>query len=426
MKIAIIGSGISGLSAAWLLGKAHDVTLYEQDARLGGHSHTVEAQGHPAVDTGFIVYNERTYPNLIALFDHLGIETVGTDMSFGVSLENGAFEYSSNAIFAQKKNIFSFSYWGMLLEIIRFYRAAPKDAIKPEYAHTTLMQYLTIQKYSKMFIDKHLLPMAASIWSASAEVVGAYPLHHFVRFCDNHGLLNVGKRPKWRTVVGGSRSYVTKLKATMQANILMGVGATSIIRTENSVEVTDSAGETNTYDQIVLACHADQSLKLLKDVSAQEKAVLSSFPYLENKVYLHKDARYMPKTKASWASWNYLSSTKQGVALTYWMNNLQPFIKGQNLFVTLNPQTPIAQSYIISSHVYHHPHFTEKAIAGWHDLHTIQGKNRTWFCGAWCGNGFHEDGLSSGLAVAEDLGGVKRPWDVQDVSPAGRHCRGKA
>lgn len=424
MNIAVIGSGISGLSAAWLLGSAHNVTLFEQDERLGGHSNTVTPITDLCVDTGFIVYNERTYPNLIALFNHLDVKTIDTDMSFGISLDNGAFEYSSNALFAQKRNLFSWRYYKMLFDIVRFYKTAPLDAYKDEYSDLSLSSYLEQKKYSKVFIQNHLLPMAAAIWSAQSDVVGQYPLSQFVRFCDNHGLLNLGDRPKWRTVDGGSKKYIEKIKNEMKADIRKAEKVTRLHRHNGLVELQTSKGRIEHFDQIILACHADQSLALLDDASQAEKDILQSFPYLENNVYLHTDKRFMPRLQKSWSSWNYLSSHKQGVAVTYWMNKLQPFVTKPNVFVTLNPEQPIAPEHILSKHIYHHPHFTPKALLGWKNLHTIQGKSGIWFCGAWCGNGFHEDGLSSGLAVAEMIGGVKRPWVVEDISPAGKHCKG--
>lgn len=422
MKIAVVGTGISGLSAAWLLNNKHEITVYEQNDYIGGHSNTVEQAPHPAVDTGFIVYNEWTYPNLIALFDHLDVETIPTDMSFAVSIDQGRLEYSGDSLFAQKSNFFKPSYYKMLLDIVRFYKTSPE--VLESSVNLSLGEYLKSEKYSQTFINDHLLPMGAAIWSMSAEDTARFPAKSFVRFFQNHGLLLLKDRPQWHTVNGGSREYVKKLIRSFEDKILLNTGVKSIQRHAGYVEVTDTTGKTEKYDHVVLASHSDQSLSMLSDASEDEKLILSSFPYTKNIAYLHQDETLMPKRKSAWASWNYLSSTGEGkVCVSYWMNKLQSFLpEDTNYFVTLNSPKPPEKEKIVRAIEYTHPQYTMDAINGWNKIHQIQGTNRTWFCGAWCGFGFHEDGLSSGLAVAEKLGDIKRPWSVKDKSPAGQNA----
>ena len=434
MKIAIIGAGITGNSAAWLLNQKFDITLYEQHDYIGGHSNTVSGKNHADVDTGFIVYNEWTYPNLIALFDHLNVETIKTNMSFGVSLENGIFEYSGDAILAQKRNLLRPSFHKMWIDILRFYKNAPR-VLSELNTNISLGDYLAREKYSKAFINYHILPMAAAIWSTGTDDIRDFPVKSFVRFFVNHGLFMLKDRPQWHTVKGGSKRYVEKLTESFKDKILLGRAATKIKRSKNNISITDSSGKIHQYDHVIMACHSDQSLALLDDRSDTEQSVLKSFPYSENTAYLHTDTALMPKRKSAWSSWNYLQSAPQnGVCLTYWMNKLQPFI-GQgnfkeNLFVTLNPKAPPATEKTIKKIQYSHPQFTGNALDGWARIGDIQGINRTWFCGAWCGYGFHEDGISAGLTVAEELSEIlgnpiKRPWSVQDKSPAGENVRKK-
>lgn len=423
MKIAVVGAGISGLSAAWLLGQTHEVTLFEKRKRLGGHSNTVSVDNLTPVDTGFVVYNTRTYPNLVALLEHLGVETMEVDLSFGVSMDQGAFEYSSHALFSSPRNLLSFSYLRMLLEIARFYRSVEADAKNPATKDLTLMGYLRLKHYSKTFITKHILPVAASIWSTGEQEVGRYPLHHFVRFFDTHGLFSRGTNRKWRTVTGGSIRYINALTQKTNAQIVSGNPVVRIVRMPDHVTLSLADGTTVDFDHVVLACHADQTQELLQDISEQERKVLNCFPYVENKMVLHTDPQFMPQNTQTWSSWNYTSSNSKGVALTYWMNKLQPFLpQDRDVFVTLNPDKAVGSDNMLFAETYHHPHFTELTDWGWRKIKTIQGINRTWFCGAWCGNGFHEDGLSSGLAVAEILGGVKRPWQIAEISPAAQNC----
>lgn len=415
LRIAVIGSGISGLSAAWLLSSRHEVTLYERGDRLGGHSNTVTARlGDTSVpvDTGFIVYNEPAYPNLTALFEHLNIATKPSDMSFAVSLRGGGLEYSGTGlggIFAQKTNLVRPAYWSMLRDILRFYREAPRD-LSAVADGPTIGDYLAMKGYSSAFRDDHLLPMAAAIWSAPADRILDYPAAGFVRFCINHGLLLVRGRPEWRTVDGGSRRYVEAFASLLAGSLRLGCGVRRITRSANAVTVHDSRGGSESFDHAVLATHADQALALIDNPDREETALLGAFKYSRNLAALHLDESLMPKRKGVWSSWNYIEHG-DALTVTYWMNQLQG-IPGRNLFVTLNPPRPPRSGTLVHSEVYEHPILDASATAAQAPLWAMQGRRRLWFCGAHFGAGFHEDGLQSGLAVAERLGGVRRPWRV--------------
>lgn len=420
LDLAVVGAGISGLAAAWLLARRHRVTLYEADGRLGGHSHTVDVvvDGTPvAVDTGFIVYNEPAYPNLTALFAHLGVATQPAEMSFAVSLDEGALEYSGSGLaglFAQRRNAVSPRFWSMLRDLARFYREAPRDA-----AHAGLLpldDYLRANGYGRAFREDHLYPMAAAIWSTPAAQVGRYPTEAFVRFCENHHLLTLGARPAWRTVQGGSREYVRKLAAAI-GDVRTGEAALALRRGADGVTVVTGAGPRR-HDHVVLACHADQALRLLGDASAAERDVLGAFAYSRNVAVLHSDPALMPRRRAAWSSWNYLADRRRADALsvTYWMNRLQGIDPRRPLFLTLNPARAPRPELLHRSEVYEHPLFDAAAIRAQDRLWSLQGARRTWFCGAYFGAGFHEDGLQAGLAVAEALGGVRRPWTVAGES----------
>jgi uncharacterized protein len=416
-SIAVVGSGISGLSAAWLLSRRHDVTLYEADARLGGHAHTVAVEGE-AVDTGFIVYNEPNYPNLTALFRHLGVETTATDMSFGVSLDDGALEYSSTKLLAQKRNALNPRFLKMLLDVMRFYREGRR--IPPELEGGGLCRlddYLRRQGFGRAFQEDHLLPQAAAIWSASLRDIREFPAAALLRFFDNHGLmLPVGKRPVWRTVVGGSARYVERLAAGISGEILTGRPVAAIHRGPEGVGVEDTAGDVRGFDHVVIAAHADQALKMLASPSENEAALLGCFRYSRNRAVLHRDAGAMPRRRSAWASWNHVGRRGRDGGVTYWMNRLQPLPADKPFFLSLNPeQTPDG---VLHDQVYEHPLFDGPAMLAQRRLWSLQGRRRTWFCGAYFGSGFHEDGLQAGLAVAEQLGGVHRPWLLP--APSGR------
>ncbi|WP_374390307.1 NAD(P)/FAD-dependent oxidoreductase [Brevundimonas sp.] len=418
LRIAVIGSGISALSCAWLLSQRHDVVVYERDDRLGGHSNTVDVRqpGEAAtpVDTGFIVFNDATYPNLIALFEHLGVETKATDMSFAVSLDRGAFEYAAPALFAQRRNAFRPRFWGMLSEILRFYREAPIHLSGLADPTLTLGDYLKREGFSEAFRDDHLLPMAAAIWSSPAHTLMDYPAESFIRFCGNHGLLKLVGRPQWRTVRGGSRTYVAKLAAALGDGVRLACEATRVQRTREGVDVQDRAGGVEHFDHVVIGTHADQALAMLDQPLPEEQALLGAFRYSRNLTVLHSDASLMPRRRRAWAAWNYIGAD-DGLCVTYWMNRLQG-LPGRDLFVTLNPPRPPRPETLLRTEAYDHPIFNPAAVQAQKALWTLQGQGGVWFCGAHFGAGFHEDGLQSGLAVAEQLGGVRRPWTVENES----------
>jgi len=419
MDLAVVGSGISGLSAAWLLSTRHRVSLFEADQRLGGHSNTVEAAGTP-VDTGFIVYNEVTYPNLTALFEHLGVRTKASDMSFAVSLDCGRLEYSGTGLgglLAQPANIGRLRFWRMMKELLRFYREAPYDIAR--IGEISLAEYLDAKGYGAAFREDHLYPMAAAIWSTPALDVGSYPAAAFIRFCENHGLLKLAGRPIWRTVDGGSRKYVERLAKSIAGRTFPGRGVRSIARRGGAAWLTDSEGIEHRFDHVVVATHADQALRMLADPTDDEARLLGSFGYSRNEAVLHGDPRLMPRRKRAWSSWNYLTEGQgetRRLSVTYWMNRLQSLSDDQQLFVTLNPVVEPEANTVRHRETYEHPAFDAAAMRAQHRLWSLQGERSTWFCGAYFGAGFHEDGLQSGLAVAEALGGVRRPWNVANES----------
>jgi len=423
LKIAVVGTGISGLAAAWLLSQRHEVTVYEAEARIGGHSHTVdiEAAGRRiAVDTGFIVYNELCYPNLTALFARLGVETVASNMSFTASLERGRFEYCADTLMslaAQPSNLLRRRFWSMLSEIPRFYRQAVRDL--PELGDQTLDDYLFQRRYSRAFRDDHLFPMAAAIWSTPAAEVGGYPAAAFIRFFANHGLLRLTGRPQWRTVVGGSREYVRRLSEPFAQSVLTSRPVSAILRHGRGADVVDARGGRRTFDHVVLATHADVALSLLAEPSADERRWLGAFRYSRNETFLHGDPALMPRRRRAWGAWNYLSETEGGErrsSVSYWMNRLQPLGEAPDVFVTLNPPRPPRADAVHARFIYEHPTFDAEALAAQRQLWSLQGVDRVWYCGAHFGAGFHEDGLQAGLAVAEELGGVARPWAVAEDS----------
>jgi len=416
LKIAVVGSGISALSSAWLLSKRHRVTVYEKADRLGGHSNTVTAgvpTGDVAVDTGFICFNDATYPNLIALFEHLGVATRATDMSFAVSLDHGRFEYAAPALFAQRRNVLRPRFWSMLGEVLRFYRDAPAQLGALTDPNLTLGDYLKREGFSAAFRDDHLLPMAAAIWSSPAHTLMDYPAEAFIRFCGNHGLLKLIGRPQWRTVEGGSLVYVEQMARTI-SDVRLNCGASTVRRTEQGVMIHDSQGGINRFDHVVIGAHADQALAMLSEPTAEERQLLGAFRYSRNLTVLHTDPRLMPHRRRAWASWNYIGAD-DGLCVTYWMNKLQG-LSGQDLFVTLNPPRPPKRGALLRSEIYEHPIFDPASIQAQKQLWSLQGQGGVWFCGAHFGAGFHEDGLQSGLAVAEQLGQVRRPWSVKNES----------
>ena len=417
MRIAIVGSGIAGMGAAWALHRDHQVTVYEKEPRPGGHSHTVDVDydGTPiAVDTGFIVYNELNYPNLTALFAELGVKTTATNMTFGFSSRNGRLEWQGNTIgtlFAQKRNLFSLAFHRMWMDILRFRREGLLDLHGGRTQGKSLGSYLAANNYSAAFRDHCIVPMGAAIWSTSANEMLAFPAESFIRFFENHRLFYFDK-PLWRTVKGGSREYVKRLTAPFADRIRLNTPVAKIARTLTGIEITDAKGHRESFDQVILACHSDEALPLLADATDAERQILAPMRYAPNRVYLHRDPSLMPKRKAVWSSWNYLArDTGEGgsVSVTYWMNRLQSIDETKPLFVSLNPPAPPAPELTFRTFEYDHPQFDGAALVSQRRLHMIQGQHRTWYCGAYAGYGFHEDGLTSGLEIATRLG-AKLPW----------------
>ncbi len=418
-SVAVIGSGISGLSAAWLLSHRCAVTLYEKDDRPGGHSHTVITPDGP-VDTGFIVYNEKNYPNLTALFRHFQVETTPSDMSFGVCLPRDGLVYAGRdlaGLFVQKKNLLRPAFWRMVYDLLRFYRQAPRITRSDDMTlnDMTLGDFLTAQGYSRRFIDWHIVPMGAAIWSSPAHRMLDYPLRAFLVFCLNHGLLQLRDRPQWRTVCGGSRRYVEKILSAFADNggrVVLNSPLRRLSGTDDAVCLETRMGQIVTHDHAVLATHADQALSLLSAPSPQQQRLLSAFAYQRNKAILHTDRAFMPRPRKAWCSWNYHDGHDDQLCLTYWMNALQPLTAATDYFVTLNPAQLPRTGTIVRSFLYDHPLYDAAAVQAQKNLWAIQGQNRIWLCGSYFGAGFHEDGLQSGLAVAEALGGQTRPWSV--------------
>jgi predicted NAD/FAD-binding protein len=424
MRIAIIGTGIAGNAAAYGLsaGAGHQITVYERDVRPGGHSATVDIEHdgvRMAVDTGFIVYNEMNYPNFTAMLAHLGVETVASDMSFAVSARDGAFEWCGrttdvlNGIFAQRSNLASPGFLRMLFEVRRFNRIAIEDLEAGRLAGTTLGAYLDRMGFSARFRDDYLIPMGAAIWSMSPAAMLSFPARSFVSFFRNHHLLQ-WERPVWRTVAGGSRRYVEALQRPFRDHVRLGARVTEVLRHKGHVEVADSSGGRERFDHVVFACHSDEALEVLADASPAEASVLSRIRFRGNDVYLHRDPCLMPRRKRAWASWNVMQGADPNADLcvTYWMNLLQSLDRSRTVLITLNPSEPPHPELTFARFNYAHPQYDEGAIAAQEELPAIQGRNRTWFCGAWTGHGFHEDGLVSGIAVAEELGG-SFPWRAQ-------------
>ena len=419
-RIAVIGSGISGLAAAWLLGQRYQVTLFEQNDYLGGHTHTHalhDLAGRPqAIDTGFIVFNRPNYPHLTGLFKTLGITTQPTEMSFGVTLDGGRLEYggaSFGTLFAQSKNLVRPRFLRMVRDILRFNRLG-KAALHAPIRDTgaSLGDFLQHHGFGSGLIHDYLLPMAAAIWSCPTEVMLDFPALSFLQFFENHGLMNVQDRPPWETVVGGSARYIDAMCTSGQFTTHRNTPIHRVVREPNGVYLPEVNAR---FDACVYASHADQTLAMLDDADEQERHILGAFRYQENRAYLHRDVALMPKIRRVWSSWNYLGQTNQSgqraVAVTYWMNHLQRLTSDRPWLVTLNPFTPPDPALTDRVMTYHHPVFDANAIAAQHALPSLQGHRHGYFVGAWTGYGFHEDGLRSAVSVAEQLG-VTAPWST--------------
>lgn len=427
-SIAVIGSGIAGLSAAYLLQQKHNVTVYEREPRLGGHSRTITVKHGDRiipVDTGFIVFNERNYANLTALFAKLGVVVKSSDMTYAFTMRNGGFEWGAkdlNTIFGQRRNLLRPWYLRLVRDVFRFNReAASRLANDPQI---TLGQLVDAMGLGDAFKRYYLLPISGAIWSCPPQQMLQFPATVFVNFFENHSLLSMEGQPQWLTVDGGSQQYVQKLTATLKRRPLNGVGAARVERTPTGVRVGDTNGADTTFDHVIFACHTDEALSLLADSSVAERQALCAIRYQENHAVLHKSTRFMPKRRRCWSAWNYHACSEgrePRVTLTYWMNKLQSIDERYPLFVTLNPATPIADADIFDQTTFHHPVFDPAAIAAQQRLADMQGNRNTWFCGAYMRHGFHEDGLISAMFVAEKLGS-RAPWLAPEPTPIDAAC----
>lgn len=411
MNIAVVGAGISGLVAAHLLDKEHDVTVFEAEGRIGGHTHTVdvEAGGQRfAVDTGFIVFNEETYPNFLALLGRLGVASQPSMMSFGVKCERTGVEYSPSSLdrmFAQRRNLLRPSFWQMVRDILRFRREAP-GILRERDGETTLRTYLSKAGYSREFTDRFLVPMGASIWSADPELFLEFPVRAFVRFFENHRFLSLQDQPVWRVIRGGSREYLEPLARPFRDSVRLNATVESVRRFENHVEVKSRNGGCERFDQVVLAAHSDQALQMLADPSEAEREILGAIPYQANRAVLHTDTSLLPAHRKAWAAWNYLipRERKDAPAVTYDMNILQGLAAPVEFLVTLNCEERIDAAKVLRRMTYHHPVYTPGGFAAQARKEEISGVRRTWYCGAYWGWGFHEDGVNSGIDVCRRLG----------------------
>ena len=421
MKIAIIGSGISGLSSALLLSQKHNITLFEIDKRFGGHANTVDIthkQNLISVDTGFIVYNKLNYPNLIGFFDFLKIETINSDMSFAVSARDGQLEYSGSmtGIFAQKRNLFNIKFYKMLKDIIVFFMFGYKYAFQVK-ENESLGEYVKRCKFSEEFVNDHLIPMSSAIWSCPEREILNFPAKTLLTFFKNHQLINFIFRPKWRTVKGGSKQYVNKviekLKKNKKNKFVLNSKIKSIFSKNNKIEI-NLEKNTEIFDKVIMATHPDQTIKLIKNLDKQSTNILSKFKYQKNTVYLHSDKNLMPKNKKTWSSWNYISSKKEEKSsVTYWMNLLQKINNSLNVFVSLNPYIIPSKSLTYKKIIYEHPIFNSKTNEAQSKMIEIQGKNNIFYAGAWLKYGFHEDGIASAVNISKTLN-VAVPWEKRN------------
>jgi uncharacterized protein len=411
MHVAVVGSGIAGLSAAYLLSRRHRVSLFERDTRLGGHTHTVLVEhrgGTLALDTGFLVHNPRTYPNLVRLFGDLGVETQPSDMSFSVSCASSGLEYSSRGLggfFAQRRRLLTPAHHRLLWQIARFNRIAPAVLDSDAGDELTLGDFLRERRFDGLFLERYLLPMTSAIWSASAADVERFPAATIVRFLHNHGMLSLGAHPLWRVVKGGSASYVPKLAAPLGADVHTAAAIVAVRRAAGHVCITFADGRSMTFDHVVFACHGDQVLPLLADATDCERAIFSRFTTTANEAWLHTDASLLPASPAARASWNYrLGDRAAAPQVTYHLNRLQGLQSAADYCVTLNPVTPPAAAAVIRRITYRHPQLDAAAIGAQRRWAEVSGIGRTHYCGAYWRYGFHEDGLWSAIRVARQLG----------------------
>ena len=414
MKIGVIGSGVSGLVSALTLQEKFEVSLFEKNSKLGGHSNTVTIEQENkkySVETGFIVLNDKNYPIFTSLLKHLNIGVNNSSMSFSVSVDKGQFEYSSSYIglLGQTKNIIDPKYWGMLRDINYFYTNALKD-VKDCPDNETLGQFLKRFNYSNKFIDYHLVPMTASIWSCPTKSILNFPIKSLLVFFENHKLLNIYNRPKWSTVDKGSREYVKKIQSLLKGKIYTNAKVNKISKSKEGIRVHYQDG-IKTFDKVILACHADQSSEILIENFSEEANLLKDFKYQKNTSILHSDINFMPKRKSVWSSWNYITETGNSgnLSITYWMNELQGINSSKPILLSLNPKILPNPDLIYGQYSYSHPILDNNAINIQKKLSSIQGKNNLWFCGAWTGFGFHEDGVKSAVEIANSHN-IHLPW----------------
>ncbi|MBN1549983.1 FAD-dependent oxidoreductase [bacterium] len=413
-RIAVIGAGVAGLTSAYILNRDHQVTIFEKNDYLGGHTNTIivhDKKGQPVpVDTGFIIMNERNYPNFSRLLQQLDVPTRATDMSFGYYCRNTGLQYSGkdlDTFFAQKTNLLKPKFYGMIGDIVRFYRVAIRDLQHGNIVDKTLGEYLQYRKFGKMFIEHHIIPMGAAIWSTPDEKMFDFPALSFLEFFKNHGLLTLRNRPQWKTIIGGSRVYVGKMMKSFKGEIFLNTKIKGVLRQADEVNIIMPDGSLRKFDAVVIACHADEAYQLLKDATLQERNALQPWQYSRNHTVLHTDETVMPPNRKIWSSWNYIrniseSETKQGrLTLTYHMNNLQGLSLEENYFVTLNAFPEIGKGYIEKEITYHHPNYTFNSLASQKHLPDLNGQNNTYFCGSYFGYGFHEDAVRSAVEIGK-------------------------
>lgn len=426
-RIAVIGGGVSGLAAAWLLGQRYAVRLFEREAVLGGHAHTVtipDPQGTVAIDTGFVVYNEVNYPLLTRLFSTLGVPTQPTEMSFAYSLQPRGIEYAGsdmNTLFAQRSNLLRPRFLRMVADVLRFNRLGKRMLAERSLGDETLGAFLDEHRFGHGFIEDYLLPMAAAIWSCPTATMRQFPARSFLEFFRNHGLLNVEDRPQWRTVVGGSQAYVQRLAAELQPDTICHEAVLRVSRTENGWR-TETARGSETFDAVVFACHADEALAMLEGPTAEQASVLAACRFQDNRALLHTDTRLLPASRRVWSSWNYLTRRQgvddQRVSVSYYMNRLHALDRRTDYIISLNPWTEPHPTTLLGEYHWRHPILDMDAAAAQARLASVQGQNGIYIAGAWTGYGFHEDGMRSAVAVGRMLG-VVPPWERSVAADAG-------
>ena len=414
MKIAVIGAGVAGLTAAHILSKKYEITLIEKDNRIGGHTNTInveEKDKEIGVDTGFIVLNDRNYPHFKKLLNNLDIKIRNTDMSFSYYDENDGFNYAGTGIsgyFSQKRNLFSPKHYRFLLNVKKYSKIAAKDVENKKILDETLGEYLIRKNFPSEIKNKFMIPMGAAVWSGSRKDILNFPAKMFLRFFDNHGILDLNNAPQWHTVSGGSCTYVRKILEKFNGTLIKGNGVTEIRRESNSVALKLEKGEELTFDKVVCASHADQTYRMVKDLTKKEEEILKPWKYSKNVTILHTDHSFMPPTKSAWACWNYVknkeSNDTDDVSVTYYMNRLQGLKTSKDYFVTLNPTRDVPKDKTIFQTIYTHPKYTQTAISTQENIEAVNGTNRLYFCGSYCRYGFHEDAVMSAVNVAKQLG----------------------